>query len=117
MTPPFSGQFNFEEKRRQILQGLQDGALATLRRLGAVKMTSGVIKPIPSPTSGRSLLDNLNQQTNLGYGAEGPRWLDRHTTDDATYRNRRFQYFADQFGANEWATDSETGRRVTDGNY
>ncbi len=114
MIPPFSGQFDFEEKKRQILRGLQDGVLGSLRKLGAVRMTSGVTKPLSTPSSGIGLLQNLNRETNIGYDSEGPRWLDRHATEDAslTYRNRRFQYFADMFGMNEWATDSKSGLRV-----
>lgn len=115
--PPLSGQFDFEEKRRQLLQSLQDGALSSLRSLGAVKMTSGVTKPISAPTSGFAVLDNLNTEIGQGYSAEGPRWLDRHATDDATltYRNKRFDYFAAMFGVNDYVTDSVTGKRVTNG--
>jgi hypothetical protein len=117
VIPPLSGQFDFDAKRRQILQSLQDGALTALRNLGAVKMTSGVTKPVSAPASGFSLLDSLNTEISNGYTAEGPRWLDRHATDNAafTYRNQRFDYFASMFGVNTRTVDAATGKRVTNG--
>jgi hypothetical protein len=117
VIPPLSGQFDFDAKRRQILQSFQDGALAGLRNLGAVKMTSGVTKPVSAPESGFALLNTLNTEIGNGYTAEGPRWLDRHATDDAslTYRNQRFDYFSAMFGVNTRAVDGATGKRVTSG--
>lgn len=111
---PFSGDFDFENVRKQILQGLQDQALDALRKQGAVKMTSGVTKPIADPTSGAAVVDNLSQEVNAGYSAEGPRWLDRHSTDSAslTYRNKRFEYFANMYGVQDRVVDAGTGQRI-----
>lgn len=108
--------FDAESKRLEYLQQLQEGSLSALRELGAVPRTSGVTRPLSAPASGLSIIDTLSNEVTRGAVAEGPRFLDRNSTDaGSTYRNTRYTYFANNYGARPYAYDETTGRRVRAG--
>jgi hypothetical protein len=78
-------------------------------------MTSGVTRALPAPDSGATMLDNIQLEVVRAVQNEGPRFLDRHSTNaETTYRNSRFRKLADLQGLQKYATDAK-GRRVRTG--
>lgn len=108
--------FDAAAKRREILSRLQEQSLGALRLLGAVPMTAGVTRPLASPEGGGDIVASLTTEVVKGAQSEGPRFLDRHSTDaNSTYRNARYRYFTNNYGARDYAYDAASGRRVKDG--
>ncbi len=112
--PAYNGQpYDYAKRRQELLQELQDKSLDALRKLGAVPMTSGVTRPIELPTSGQALLNNLSFEIVRGNLSEGPRFMDRHSTDaTSTYRQTRWNTIVGFEGVRDYAYDDATGRRV-----